>query len=73
MPIIIFSSIVVVVFYLYDAIPMYLNEKWRQFWVYTAMMMIILLLIFLKHLLNVSIPSPSEPIKGIIIYIFGEQ
>ncbi len=69
----ILSCLIVTIFFINDAIPMYFNKKWKQFLIYTSMMAFILLLIILEQLFNISMPSPAEPIKEVLIILFGKQ
>ncbi len=73
MIILLFTLLIILGFILTDAIPMFLNKEWKQFWVYVVMMLGILILVFFKQIMNVTLPSPANPMKEAIIAIFGKQ
>lgn len=54
----------------YEAIPLYKEKQWRDFWVniFTEIcsFSVAVLITF-----RIPIPSPSEPIKNIVLSLFG--
>ncbi|WML53028.1 hypothetical protein RCG17_27440 [Neobacillus sp. PS3-12] len=54
----------------YEFIPLYKQKQWRNFWVNSVLALcsftIALLLTF-----GINIPSPSEPIKNMVLSLFG--
>ena len=56
---------------IYEFIPLYKQELWRDFWVNTVIG-IISFTIAILLCLDVKIPSPEKPIREFIILIFGK-
>lgn len=73
MAILLITVFIITAFIIGDAVPMYLNKEWKQFWVYTVMMFGILVLVFLKQIMNIHIPSPAGPMKDVLVFIFGKK
>lgn len=63
---------IVAAFTFNDLVPIYRNKQWKVFWIYAAMMA---LLVFVSALirLHIDIPSPATPLKKLITIIFGQH
>lgn len=53
-----------------DLIPLFKQKQWKVFWIYTIILSLDFILVILTAL-DVPIPSPSFPMKKIILSIFG--
>ncbi|NMA66167.1 MAG: hypothetical protein GX957_08010 [Clostridiaceae bacterium] len=53
-----------------DVIPIYRQQAWKAFFVYCFFLGILLIFAILMEL-NIDIPSPSEPTRNIVSFIFG--
>lgn len=56
---------------IYEFVPLYKQKQWRDFWV-NAGLGIFSLTIAILLSLDVKIPSPADPIKEIITFVFGK-
>lgn len=59
-------------FIIFDLVPLYEKKKLKVFWIY----LIMIITAYIVHMLDtvgVKIPSPAEPIKKIVTYIWGLQ
>jgi hypothetical protein len=56
---------------IYEFIPLYKQKLWHDFWI-NAVLWIFSFTIAILLCLNVKIPSPEEPIRKLIISIFGK-
>lgn len=65
-------SLIVVsfIFVIIDLIPLYQKEEWVSFFLYSAILVVALITAILLDF-KVEIPSPTEPIKKIVTFIFG--
>jgi hypothetical protein len=56
---------------IYEFIPLYKQKLWHDFWINIGLG-IISLTIAILLCLDVKIPSPAQPIRGLITSIFGK-
>lgn len=70
MTIIVVFLFTVSLYILRDLIPLFREKQWKVFWIYTIILFLDFILVILTAL-DVSIPSPSFPLKKIILSIFG--
>lgn len=57
---------------LIDLVPLYRRQEWKTFFVYSFIIVIILVLAVLSDY-NIVIPSPSKLTKDIVSFIFGQK
>ncbi|GEM_PF-876397 len=69
MMLIIFCTIVYLFYIIHDLIPTYKSERKSVFWVYVSLFALSYI-IHLLILLDVKLPSPSEPLKKLVTFIF---
>lgn len=60
----------IIVFIFIDLVPLYKQQQWMSFWVYTIFMAIALALAVMIEL-KIDIPSPAVPIKNFVTALFG--
>lgn len=65
-------SIIIVLFIIFDLIPIYRQKKWKVFWVY-AILISFSYIIHILYAIGVKIPSPAVPIKKVVSFVFGLQ
>lgn len=70
MTMIIIFSFVMSLYIFGDLVPIYRKKQWKVFWIYTIIMFLDFILIVLTAL-EIPLPSPSFPVKKIILSIFG--
>jgi hypothetical protein len=58
------------IFAIIDLVPLYKEEQWVSFFLYVTLLGIALIIGILLDF-KVVIPSPAEPIKKIVSFIFG--
>ncbi|NLM74515.1 MAG: hypothetical protein GX187_00260 [Clostridiaceae bacterium] len=64
------SLVIITALIIIDLIPIYRDQQWKAFFVYCFFLTIFLILAVLMEY-NVKIPSPAEPIRSIVSFIFG--
>lgn len=64
--------ILVFLFIIIDLIPQYQNEEWTSFFLSGSLLVLALITAVLMDL-EVKIPTTTEPIKKIVIFIFGSD
>ncbi|MCX7773966.1 MAG: hypothetical protein N2376_12730 [Clostridia bacterium] len=67
---IVMMSMVVAVFILIDLFPMAKEKAWKEFALYLGLMAAVLVLGALVAL-DVKLPSPAEPLKKAVSFIWG--
>lgn len=55
---------------LIDLVPLYKQQEWKIFFIYSFFLLFIVVLGLLADF-NVEIPSPSKPTKDLVSLIFG--
>jgi putative effector of murein hydrolase len=60
----------IIIFIFIDLIPLYKEKKWMSFWVYATVLGIVFVIALLLAF-NIKIPSPADPLKEIIVVIWG--
>ncbi|NLD46363.1 MAG: hypothetical protein GX660_04080 [Clostridiaceae bacterium] len=55
----------------YEFVPLYSKKQWRDFWVNIGVGLFSMVIAVMLSL-NVKIPSPADPIKEIITFMFGK-
>lgn len=65
-----FISLVMFIFIILDWVPMVKQQKWKELFFYTAMMLAVFVLGILLGL-EANILSPSEPLEKLISAIWG--
>ncbi len=53
-----------------ELVPLYQEQQWMSFWVYTILLIVVFFLAILIDM-KVEIPSPADPIKKLISAIWG--
>ncbi|QNU65973.1 hypothetical protein EHE19_013900 [Ruminiclostridium herbifermentans] len=70
MPVIlIFCTITVALFIIFELLPLFREKKWKAFWTY----LILISLAYINEVLinfGIKLPSPSTPIAKILTFIF---
>lgn len=66
-----FCTMVYVFFVLMDVIPIIRNKNWKVLVIYAVLMMTAYTFTVLTEF-GVKIPSPSNPIKQVVISVFGK-
>ena len=61
---------VFIIFLLFDLVPLIHQKKWKVIWLY-CIMIATAYTIHLLYELGVDVPSPSEPIKNLVLFILG--
>lgn len=56
---------------IYEFVPLYMEKRWKEFYVNLALSVISFTLALLISL-KVKIPSPLKPVESIIYFLFGE-
>ncbi len=64
------SLIICTALILIDLIPLYKQQEWKAFFIYSFLLGVILVIAVLVDF-NIEVPSPSKPTKNIISFIFG--
>lgn len=64
--------IVGAIFVIIDLIPLYQKEEWVSFFLYGSFLAIALIAAVLLDL-KVELPSPADPIRNIVTFIFGPK
>jgi hypothetical protein len=54
-----------------DLVPIYKEKQWKLFWIYTILLSLDFLMVLLM-VMNVSLPSPSLPVKKMISSILKQ-
>lgn len=67
---IVLSLFVYSLYILFDLVPLYINKQLKLFWVYSILLIIALSITILVGL-EVKIPSPAEPLKRMVVAIWG--
>lgn len=67
---IIMTIATVVFFILTDLIQIYQQKRWKLFWVYSLMIVSVIVLAILISF-DIRIPSPAVPLKNAVKAIFG--
>lgn len=62
--------IVSVIFVIIDLIPLYRKEEWVSFFMYGTILAFAIVIAVLMDL-RIDVPSPSEPIKSIVMFFLG--
>ncbi len=62
--------LLIVIFIFIDLVPLYQEQQWMSFWIYTIFLSVVLIFSLLSYL-EVNIPSPAGPIKSLISAILG--
>jgi len=70
MMLILFFTAIYLFYVFHDIIPIYKAEKHRVFWGYVSMFAFSYI-VFLLILLDVKLPSPAEPLRKAVTFIFG--
>lgn len=67
---IVIFSVIVTFFVIFDLIPIFQQKQFKAFWVYIILISFSYILSLLL-VIDIKLPSPAEPLKKLVSFVFG--
>lgn len=70
MTLLVLLTIFYIILIIFDLTPIYLNKQWKVLGVYLTML-VVSYVIQVLLIFDVKVPTPADPIKRIVVFVFG--